>query len=405
MSAAATTSAPAVTLGAGVRRPQGRRVALDPDDPVADLARVLDEHRGDEAWWAPSTFDGDYRANDRWIASWVLGADLDFHDVEGRHSCMPPEFRARAAALLPSLPATLAHITPRGLRVVGLLDAPIVDLDAHGRASHGFASDVREVLSDLMAERDGLRVDGASYDRARLLYTPRSTVGGIQRACEIVRVGGVLSAASLSARAPCVPSAVVVPAAERTQGGSAIATQSGDSRDTSDSGQDASEALRLVRRGATDPELEVVLRSRPSYCKRAAQSERRAEDYLRRTIAWARAQPVLVIDPWVGAIRTIVVVAKYRYEAAKPWAGKAEELHRVRLQLATEDGELLEPRRYITLPIGDHHESARKLFDSTIGDLGPPDTWLTSSRPRLEAAIVGRRMEVVMPAGPMRRVP
>lgn len=163
-------------------------------------------------------------------------------------------------------------------------------------------------------------------------------------------------------------------------------------------------AVALMRSGATDAAVADALRPMASYQRRLAErKEPEAERWLDLTIGKARSSRA-VVDPWAGAIQTFIVAAKYRHEGAKDWLGKAE-LHRVRLQLATEDGEILEPRRYVTLPLGGHHEEARKLFDATIGDLGPPEVWLTGERPRREASLVGRRLEVVMPAGPMRRAP
>ena len=187
---------PQVTLGLGVRRPQGRRVALDPADPVTDLARILNQHRGDEAWWSPSVFDCDHRSDASWQCATVLGVDVDFHR-DGKHVEVSAEALQCVARL--TLPGTLWHPTPRGLRVVGLLDQTIVEASKYEHAATVFAGEVANALSCVR----GLHVDfGASADHARLLFTPRATARGVERSAEITVIGGTVSVAALIACPP-----------------------------------------------------------------------------------------------------------------------------------------------------------------------------------------------------------
>jgi hypothetical protein len=193
----ATLAEPTITLGLGVRHPKGRRVALAPLDTVADLARTLDEHQGDEAWWSPSVFDGDHRCDAGWQRATVLGVDVDYHDGDGKHVEVPTDAIQRVAQL--ALPGTLWHPTPRGLRIVALLDETIVDAPRYEQVASAFAAQVADALTGV----SGLNVDfGASADHARLLFTPRSTARGVERSAETIVIGGTVSVASLTAGCP-----------------------------------------------------------------------------------------------------------------------------------------------------------------------------------------------------------
>jgi hypothetical protein len=159
--------------------------------------------------------------------------------------------------------------------------------------------------------------------------------------------------------------------------------------DASDSGDDARETLRLIRRGATDAEIANVLRDRASYRKRLSRGERIAEDYLRRTIVWGRAQPV--VDPWAGSIRVRVVRAAFERLSARPWVGQAAS-ERVNLWVATEDGEVLD-RQQVYL-------HATDVYAKTLGDI-PQAAWLDArdGGRELAAKLVGREIEIVIDPG------
>jgi hypothetical protein len=76
-------------------------------------------------------------------------------------------------------------MTPRGLRLIALLDRRIKDAALFERATASFCAAACEWV--LREGLDGLEVDvGCSFDRARLLYSPRSVVGGITRRAGIV---------------------------------------------------------------------------------------------------------------------------------------------------------------------------------------------------------------------------
>lgn len=179
----------AVTLGLGLRRPDGRRVPLDPADPVRSLASLVGAHAGDEAWWAPFEFEGDRRSRDAWRSSSAVVVDLDYltpppaGESEWVHSAVPENVAAAAERLLAPL-LNLSHRTPRGLRAVFVLDEPEPDGDLQDDAARGAALLVETAVHELLPFGDsgGLSVDQTPVlDRARLFYSPRATVQGVAR--------------------------------------------------------------------------------------------------------------------------------------------------------------------------------------------------------------------------------
>ncbi len=161
--------------------------------------------------------------------------------------------------------------------------------------------------------------------------------------------------------------------------------------DSSDSGQDASAVLGLIRRGASDEQIADWLRKQASYLKRLARGERLAEEYLQRTIAWARSQPV--VDPWSGSRRVTIMDAEFERLPARPTGLAAAD--RVKLWLAADDGEVF-PRQSVYL-------HARDVYTAVLGDI-PPAAWLESkdSGTALAQTLVGRELEIVIPPGKTR---
>jgi hypothetical protein len=188
---------PAITVGAGKRRPQGRRLALDGAAPLAvrlaeALRRVPPEM---EQWWAPGVFDGDHRAGKRWRGSMLVGVDADYHDDAGEHAAVPPAIAARVeeAARAGELPGSVYHATPRGLRIVFALARQECDGALWQSAARGACALVERWLAGagLAASgdppRDGYTLDvAASCDQARMLWAPRAKVDGVQREAEVI---------------------------------------------------------------------------------------------------------------------------------------------------------------------------------------------------------------------------
>ena len=176
-----------ITIGAGLTRPQGRALRLREWTPQA-IAAALDGVRGDAAWWSPHLFEGRYRLEANWQGCALLALDLDFHDGDGKHAAMPDDARGKLHGA--DLPGTLYHDTPRGARLVAVLAEPVTDADAYTRALEGYAAQAADVLAALGVQavdgRNGLKVDTACTDLARLLYAPRATVDGKQRSARVV---------------------------------------------------------------------------------------------------------------------------------------------------------------------------------------------------------------------------
>jgi len=191
-----------ITLGKGRNKPAGRGLQVGDID---ELARLLQGHQGVDAWWSGAAFEGDYRDGNRWRGSSVLGADFDYHDADGEHAPMPPGFRAKVEAVLPELRTSLAHATHRGLRAIALLDRLVDDEPTFKLVSEAHCARVANTLAvaGLLGDRNGLRLDtGASMDRARFWFTPRATVDGVERTAEVVRTGGIVPLAELTAERP-----------------------------------------------------------------------------------------------------------------------------------------------------------------------------------------------------------
>jgi len=184
-----------ITVGAGNHRPQGRALLFAPDpSPASAFAAQLTSWPPErEGWWAPGVFKDDYRKGENWRAAQVAGLDVDYHDANGEHAALPPEVAAaiKAAAQCGDLPGNLAHLTPRGLRIIPILDAQVTDRDEMKRVLGGACTLVELALQKLALaaasrgngkEYNGLSVDrAASMDLARFLYMPRSIVKGVTR--------------------------------------------------------------------------------------------------------------------------------------------------------------------------------------------------------------------------------
>ena len=187
----------AITVGAGLSRPQGCRLALAGTDGLSELlANALRATASEvEAWWSPGVFEGDYRQTKRWIGSTAIGVDADYHDATGKHAEVPAAIAAavESAALAGQVPGSIYHATPRGLRIVLVLAFVEQDGTTWQRAAHGACALVNEWLASANIAATGAGACNgyvldvpASCDRARLLYTPNAVVRGIQRAANVV---------------------------------------------------------------------------------------------------------------------------------------------------------------------------------------------------------------------------
>lgn len=170
----------AITLGRGKREARGKRVELGSDVGIS-LAEVLSEHTGVEAWWSGGIFNNNHRTNDTWIGQQVLGIDVDHLDHLGQHAFLTPEARQTLEAELPKAPCAWRHLTPRGARLIFVLDTPIVDERFFPSVWKWFLQQAFQWVPKL--EVGSFHIDPSCKDFARFFWAPLATVGGIARGC------------------------------------------------------------------------------------------------------------------------------------------------------------------------------------------------------------------------------
>lgn len=171
-----------ITLGTGRRSPRGKRVRI----PAGELSRVLQEHAPDkpEAWWSVHVWEGDHRGKERWQGASGICLDID-HEQDGVHCAPPEETRAQMDDAVQTLPGSLFHHTPRGARVIFILDEVCRDPARYVRACEGAV----RLVSRAIAHIPSYQVDKkASMDLARLMWAPSTVVDGQAREAEVVRL-------------------------------------------------------------------------------------------------------------------------------------------------------------------------------------------------------------------------
>jgi len=186
-----------VSFGTGRRATAAKRHPVDDTEPITGFARTLESLTGTDAWFSPHLWRGDQRTRNAWESCIAVVCDWDYHDGAGEHATPPPEVREKlkSTAGAGHLTGTLFHATPRGARVVFLLNEPLSDALLYERAFLGGV--VLGVLdlerAGLLAERNpqgrwsnGYFPDLAVRDLARFFYAPRATVDGTKRDAGVV---------------------------------------------------------------------------------------------------------------------------------------------------------------------------------------------------------------------------
>jgi hypothetical protein len=114
--------------------------------------------------------------------------DLDYIGSDGKHTATSATAAQRLSDEIASVPGNLWHPSPRGARIIFLFSATCTDAatfeDAATGAGHLVAKAVRKLglYVDRASGAPGFEVDQSGLrDRARFMYTPRSTVGDIPR--------------------------------------------------------------------------------------------------------------------------------------------------------------------------------------------------------------------------------
>lgn len=249
----------AVTIGRGLKRPGGDLFNIS-ESPGEMLRIALEQHDGPEAWWSPGIFADARRSNDRWRAQFVMVVDVDYEDAMGQHVAPPEPLDLTGA------PCALAHVTPRGARLIFLLDRPIVDRAAYPRAWAAIVERAERWLS-----QPGFVVDKQCKDLARFYWTPRATVESSPRTAALV-LGSepVTELASL-----LVAPVIQLPIAPRPASASAVSRARAwlEKADAAVSGQHGHDvAFRVVERVVrgfrlTEPEALDALRDWNARCQ------------------------------------------------------------------------------------------------------------------------------------------
>lgn len=169
----------AITLGCGRRKPQGQLAELSDTDLIDSLGRTLVLHAGTETWWSGATFTGNYRSDDRWLCQQVIGLDIDHYDTLGQHAPLSEEAAQVLRETLPQAPCTWTHMTPRGARLIVLLDKPIIDQLMYPLAWQALCTRIAPWVPKLPV--GSLRIDETCKDLSRFFWAPRATVAGIAR--------------------------------------------------------------------------------------------------------------------------------------------------------------------------------------------------------------------------------
>jgi hypothetical protein len=179
-----------LTIGVGRDQPVGKRLQLH---HAGQVVEVLSKHTGAEAWVSFHEFEGDHRAKENWRSSCAIVHDIDFHDEAGAKATPPAAQRALLEQHARKIGATLYYATPHGGRVGFVLREQIRDAVAWVRAARALGARL-----DSLLHGTGFSVDtNASYDRARLYWTPTAMVDGEQRSAVVQTFGEPVDIESL----------------------------------------------------------------------------------------------------------------------------------------------------------------------------------------------------------------
>lgn len=165
------------TVGAGVTRHKGHEITC----ALHELAQVLNAQPLEpEGWWSLSRFHEGYVQNGSWRSSQGVLVDVDTVPHEPVTFTLEALRSAARAAAAPC-PANVVHMSPRGFRLVYVLDAPVDVLAEWDHAAAGAVQLTRAWLGKLGPLAAGLAVDDCSEKQAQLFFRPRALVDGQMR--------------------------------------------------------------------------------------------------------------------------------------------------------------------------------------------------------------------------------
>lgn len=158
-------------------------------DGAADFAKKLSEIPRTGAswnpWWSPHVWRQDRRLGDDWESSAMVVFDLDHEPVPGQHAPLSDEVR-HAVLRNPPVYGNVWHFSPRGMRIVFLLQDTCTDKQEYAKIARGAASLVERWLNSA-PELGALKNDPAVFkDYARLIYPPNAVISGVSRSAEVL---------------------------------------------------------------------------------------------------------------------------------------------------------------------------------------------------------------------------
>ena len=177
-----------ITVSPGPRtNAHGRSVQLDGAEPVVSYVQVLEDLRGEDAWYAAGTYREGHRCNEDWQGASAVTGDLDYLDAQGKHVAPSADARAALDLALADAPGCIAYHTPRGARVDAVLEHPVADCTTWQRAADGLLALLAAWLrrhrldADKAAGLPGYSIDIAARKPAQFMFGPRSRVDGVER--------------------------------------------------------------------------------------------------------------------------------------------------------------------------------------------------------------------------------
>ena len=195
---------PSVTIGEGVKQPQGRALQLSQPYPEALFAALSAQPKGRERWQSPHRWRNDYRKTEHWEASIGAILDLDYRVSDE----MPPAAMAETllnAARAGAIPGTIFHLTPHGARAIFAYELELTHREMQIAATKGAAEIMTRALVALAVN---YKVDPCSWDLGHLFYTHNAYAKGVQRNDELLFMRSApYSADELAAEAPREPEA------------------------------------------------------------------------------------------------------------------------------------------------------------------------------------------------------
>lgn len=146
-----------------------------------------------------AVFENRRRSSRNWVLGHGFVVDLDYQNEKADHATPPDSARmAMLDVVFEGLfGANLFHETPRGCRLIFVLDSPVDDVDVWKAASRTVGKMVDKVLRDKLLAPDNQGCNGYLVDAtvmadcAKLIYLPNAIVGGHLRQADVLLLDDV----------------------------------------------------------------------------------------------------------------------------------------------------------------------------------------------------------------------